>query len=93
MKKSTIYITLATVLIFTCFYTCTWVLKSPWVTVLMLFAINLASYLARKGRQLHNIEKGKPKNLYVITGRYRWLFPIMINALGLVAIIVAFSFN
>lgn len=93
MKKSTIYITLATVLIFTCFYTCTWVFKSPWVTVLMLFAINLASYLARKGRQLRNIETGKPKYYYLITGRARWLLPIITNALMLVAIIVAFNFN
>jgi hypothetical protein len=91
MKKSTIYITLATVLIFTCFYTCTWVFKSPWLTVLMLLVLNLSTYLARKGRQLYNIETGKQKNLYVITGRYRWLLPIMANALGLVAIIVAFT--
>lgn len=91
MKKSTIYITLATVLIFTCFYTCTWVFKSPWLTVLMLLVLNLSTYLARKGRQLYNIETGKQKSLYVITGRYRWLLPIMANALGLVAIIVAFT--
>lgn len=93
MKKSTIYVALAIVLIVTCFYTCTWIFKSPWITVLMPLALNLSSYLARKGRQLRKLEMGNPKNNYVITGRYRWLFPTMINALGLVAIIVAFSFN
>jgi len=93
MKKSTIYITLAIVLIAACFYTCTWVSQSPWLTVLMLLALNLCTYIARRSRQLRNIETGKPKNLYVTTGRYRWLFPIMINALMLVTIILSFSFN
>jgi hypothetical protein len=93
MKKSTIYITLGTLLIFSGFFTCTWVFYSPWATVLILFILNLGSYLARKGRQLRNLETGKPQYYYLLTGRARWVLPIVTNALMLVAIIVAFSFG
>ncbi len=92
MRKSTIYIALGTLLIFSGFYTCTWVFQSPWAVVLNLCTLNLGSYLARKGKQLYNLETGKPENLYSLTGKTRWLVPIVSNTLLIVVIVVAFLF-